>query len=62
MEMDLVEWVIVAIGIVVTIAGLFIADAGGGVYGLGLAIFVVGVGFVLWFIKRHFDRSDAARH
>jgi membrane protein implicated in regulation of membrane protease activity len=62
MEMDLIEWVILAVGILLAIAGLFIADAGGGVYGLGLAIFVVAVVFVLWLIKRHFDRADAARH
>ena len=40
-------------------AGLFMAHAGGGVYGLGLALFVVGVVFVFWFIKRYFDRLDA---
>jgi hypothetical protein len=58
--MDLIGWLILAITILVAIGGLFLADAGGGVYGLGLALFVVAVVFAFWFIKRFFDRVDAA--
>jgi membrane protein implicated in regulation of membrane protease activity len=60
--MDLIDWVILIVAVVVAIGGLFMAHAGGGVYGLGLALFVVAVVFAFWFVKRFFDRMDAGRH
>ena len=62
MHMDLIGWLVLVAAVVVAIGGLFMAHAGGGVYGLGLALFVVGVVFAFWFIKRYFDRLDAGRH
>lgn len=47
--------------IFLAIGSLFLIAAGGGVYGLGLALFAVAVICGFWAIKRYFDRADAAR-
>ncbi|HEX5327548.1 MAG TPA: hypothetical protein VFW75_12830 [Acetobacteraceae bacterium] len=60
--MELSEWIVLLVTIIVAIFGLFLVRAGGGVYALGVAVFVLAVIFGLWFIKRHFDRIDAGRH
>jgi hypothetical protein len=62
MDIDLTDLVILAVVIVVSVAGLFLATAGGAMYGLGLAIFVVGVIVAFWLVKRYYDRIDAGRH
>ncbi len=62
MDIDLTEFVVLAVLILVAIVGLFLASAGGGVYGLGLALFVVAVIASFWWVKRYYDRLDAGRH
>jgi O-antigen/teichoic acid export membrane protein len=62
MDIDLTELVVLAVLILIAIIGLFLASAGGGVYGLGLAIFVVAVIAGFWWVKRYYDRVDAGRH
>jgi len=62
MDIDLTELVILAVLILVAIAGLFLAGTGGGVYGLGLAMFVIAVVAGFWWVKRYYDRIDAGRH
>ncbi len=59
--MDVSDWGPFVAAILVAIGGLFLADAGGGAYGLGLALFAVAVIFGFWSIKRYFDRIDAGR-
>jgi membrane protein implicated in regulation of membrane protease activity len=62
MDIDLTELVILGVLILIAIAGLFLASAGGGVYGLGLAMFVIAVVVGFWWVKRYYDRIDAGRH
>jgi len=62
MDIDPTDLVILAVLILIAIVGLFLASAGGGVYGLGLALFVVAVIAGFWWVKRHYDRIDAGRH
>jgi membrane protein implicated in regulation of membrane protease activity len=62
MDIDLTELVVLGVLILIAIVGLFLASAGGGVYGLGLALFVVAVIAAFWWVKRYYDRLDAGRH
>jgi membrane protein implicated in regulation of membrane protease activity len=62
MDIDLTELVVLAVVIVISVAGLFLATTGGAMYGLGLAVFVVGVIVAFWLVKRYYDRIDAGRH
>ncbi len=62
MDIDLTELVVLAVLIIVAVVGLFLASAGGGVYGLGLALFVIPVIGAFWWVKRYYDRVDAGRH
>jgi len=62
MDIDTTDLVILAVLILIAIVGLFLASAGGGVYGLGLALFVVAVIAGFWWVKRYYDRIDAGRH
>ena len=62
MDIDLTELVILGVLILIAISGLFLASAGGGVYGLGLAMFVIAVVVGFWWVKRYYDRVDAGRH
>ncbi len=47
--------------LLVAIGALFMIDAGGGIYGLGMALFVVAVVAGFWLIKRYFDREEVRR-
>ena len=56
------EWtILIATGVAALIALVLISDAGE-VYGLGIALFAGAVVFGLYWIRRIFDRIDAARH
>ena len=57
--MDLLTWAPFILAILLVILGLTLASIGGGVYGLGVAIFLLSIVFGFWSIKRHFDRIDA---
>ena len=62
MDIELTPLVVLAVAVVVAVVGLFLASAGGGVYGLGLALFVVAVIAAFWLIKNYYDRVDAGHH
>lgn len=49
------------VAILVAIGGLFMIEAGGGVYGLGMAVFALAVIGGFWAIKRYFDNIDKQR-
>ena len=49
-----------ALVILVAIGALFMIDASGSWYGLGMALFAVAVVAGFWLIKRYFDRSSSA--
>ncbi len=50
------------LAILLAIGSLFMIDAGGQIYGLGMALFIVAVVGGFWSIKRYFDRGGTARH
>jgi hypothetical protein len=54
---------VLALTVVIGIAGLFLAavQEGGAASTIGLVIFVAAVVYGFAFIKRHFDRVDAGR-
>ncbi|MDE2005997.1 MAG: hypothetical protein KGI51_05465 [Rhodospirillales bacterium] len=56
------EWTVLLAASVVALLALLLISAAGEVYGLGIALFVAAVGFALYWIRRIFDRIDAARH
>ena len=56
---DAVPFVLV---ILLAIGALFMIAAGGEIYGLGVALFVVAVVGGFWSVKRYFDRQEIARH
>lgn len=60
--MELRDMLPFLLAIVVAIGALFMIEAGGGVYGLGMAVFAVAVVGGFWAIKRYFDRIDRQRH
>ncbi len=60
--MDVRDMMPIVVAILVAIGSLFMIDAGGGVYGLGMALFAVAVIGGFWSIKRYFDRRDIRRH
>jgi hypothetical protein len=60
--MDLLTWAPFILSILVVVLGLVFISQAGGLYGLGIALFAIGIIFGFWSIKRHFDRIDAGRH
>ena len=62
--MSIGQWTVLALAILVGIAGLLLAASQneGATYGIGLALFAVAVVYVFACLKRHFDRIDQARH
>ncbi|MGH7042748.1 MAG: hypothetical protein ACREFY_11525 [Acetobacteraceae bacterium] len=61
-DMQPKDWLTLIIAAVVAIVALFLISAAGEVYGLGIALFIVAVGFGFHRLKRMFDRIDAGRH
>jgi hypothetical protein len=61
MDIDLTDLIILAVLIGIAVVGLFLVSAGGGVYGLGLAIFVVAVIGAFWWVKRYYDRIGSGQ-
>jgi membrane protein implicated in regulation of membrane protease activity len=57
--MEVRDMLLFALVILVAIGALFMIDANGGWYGLGMALFAVAVIAGFWLIKRYFDRSSA---
>lgn len=60
--MDVRDMIPFVLAILLAIGSLFMIDAGGQIYGLGMALFVVAVVGGFWSIKRYFDRSGTTRH
>lgn len=60
-HLPIIDLLILALLILIGLAGLFMIAAGGAVYGLGMAVFVVAVVLGLYVIKRHYDRIDSGR-
>jgi len=62
--MPIDQWLILALTCGAAIVGLFIAASNNvaSTYGIGLALFVVAVGYAFYLIKRYFDRTDQMRH
>ena len=57
------EWLVLVLACAVGVIGLLLAasDSGGTTFTLGLGLFVAAVVYAFVFIKRHFDRHEAAR-
>jgi len=57
------QFFVLALTVLVGIAGLFLAAApeGGFSSGIGFSVFLAAVIYAFAFIKRHFDRIDASR-
>ena len=60
--MDVRDMIPFVLAVLVAIGALFMIDAGGGIYGLGMALFAVAVIGGFWSIKRYFDRGGTTRH
>lgn len=56
------DWLVLIVAAAVVLLSLILISAAGEVYGLGIALFIVAVVFAFYWIKRVFDRIDAARH
>lgn len=58
--MELDEWMMLLIAVVVGIGALFVAASadGGTTTGFGLAVFIAAVGYAIYVVKRHFDRIE----
>jgi hypothetical protein len=61
-HLPIIDLLILALLILIGLAGLFMISAGGTIYGLGMAVFVVAVVLGFYVIKRHYDRIDSGRH
>jgi hypothetical protein len=61
-HLPIIDLLILALLILIGLAGLFMISAGGTIYGLGVAVFVVAVVLGFYVIKRHYDRIDSGRH
>ncbi len=59
--MDIRDSIPFVITILVVIGALFMIKAGGAIYGLGLALFIVAVIGGFWSIKRYFDHQGPVR-
>lgn len=62
MDVQAQDWLGLIAATVIALVGLVLISVAGEVYGLGIALFVVAVGFGFRWLKRMFDRADAARH
>jgi hypothetical protein len=58
--MEMNEWLMLLLAVAVGLAALFWAAASpqGTTSGFGLAIFVAAVGYAIYVVKRHFDRTE----
>ena len=56
------DWMVLIATTVVAVVALVLISVAGEVYGLGIALFIVAVGFGFYWLKRMFDRADAGRH
>ena len=61
-DMQSQDWLTLLGTVIVAVIALVLISTAGEVYGLGIALFVVAVGFGFYWIKRVFDRIDAGRH
>jgi ABC-type multidrug transport system fused ATPase/permease subunit len=62
MNVTLQEWLVLIGTAVVALVALWLIATAGEVYGLGIALFAAAVVFGLHWIRRIFDRIDAAGH
>jgi hypothetical protein len=60
--MEIRDMIPFVLAILLAIGSLFMIEAGGQVYGLGMALFAVAVIGGFWAIKRYYDRVDSRRH
>lgn len=56
--MDIQDSIPFVITILVVIGALFMIKAGGAIYGLGIALFLVAIIGGFWSINRYFDRQS----
>lgn len=56
--MDIQDSIPFAITILVVIGALFMIKAGGAIYGLGIALFLIAIIGGFWSINRYFDRRS----
>jgi len=56
------DWLVLIGATVVAVLALVLISTAGKVYGLGIALFIVAVGFGFYWVKRMFDRADAGPH
>ncbi|HVB67819.1 MAG TPA: hypothetical protein VNE67_08190 [Acetobacteraceae bacterium] len=61
-DMQPQDWLTLLGTAIVAVIALVLISMAGEVYGLGIALFLVAVGFGFYWIKRVFDRIDAGRH
>ncbi len=61
-DMQSQDWLTLLGAAIVAVIALVLISTAGEVYGLGIALFLVAVGFGFYWIKRVFDRIDAGRH
>jgi len=62
MDMQPQDWLTLLAATVVAVVALVLISIAGEVYGLGIALFVVAVGWGFHRLKQVFDRIDAGRH
>lgn len=62
MNVTFCEWLTLIVTGAVALVALVLISVAGEVYGLGIALFAGAIGFGLYWIRRIFDRIDAARH
>ena len=64
MSMTIGEWLTLILACGAAILGLFLAASNnqGAIYTIGLGLFIAAVAYALFFLKRHFDSLDQARH
>ncbi len=62
MSVTMKEWLVLIASGVAALIALWLISTAGEVYGLGIALFAVAVVFGLYWIRRIFDRIDAAGH
>lgn len=60
--MDIRDSIPFVITILAVIGALFMIAAGGAIYGLGIALFIVAVIGGFWSINRYFDRQSKFHH
>lgn len=60
--MDFQDSIPFVITILVVIGALFMIKAGGAIYGLGIALFLIAIIGGFWSINRYFDRRSKFHH